>query len=100
MGGLHVDAESELIAEREVRQLIVLHGDSAYVLYVCMYVCMYVGIYVCMYACMYVGRYVRNATGIQLLQTYFLWAWHCFHSHAVEPVHALRSSHLQRGDGE
>ena len=56
-----------IIAEREARQLIVLHGDPAYV-------------HVCMYACIY----VHNATGMQLL-TYFLWAWHCFDARAVEP---------------
>ena len=26
---------------------------------------------------------MSNATEIQLLQTYFLWAQHCFHAHAV-----------------
>ena len=53
-------------------ELIVLHGESVYV-------------------CMYVCRYVSNATGIQLLQTYFLWVWHCLHVQCTrENVHALR----------
>ena len=29
---------------------------------------------------MYVCMYVSNATGMQLLPTYFLWEWHCFHA--------------------
>ena len=43
-----------------------------------MYICMYV----CMHACMYVYMYMyRNA----IIATYFLWARHRFHAHAVEP---------------
>ena len=48
-----ISHNSKIIAEREARQLIMLHG-----------VC------VCIY--------VSNATGMQLLQTYFLWARHCY----------------------
>ena len=65
-----------------------------------MYLCMYVCMYVCMHAVwpenkascrvgsettnhvalrLYVCMYVSNATGMQLLQTYFLWARHCLH---------------------
>ena len=50
-------ATHELIAERETKQLIMLHGNSASVC-----------IYVCMYVCMYVCVYVSNAKGMQLLQ--------------------------------
>ena len=51
--------------------------------------------YVCMYVC------ISNATGMQLLQTHFLWAWHYLHARVVEPKseHALRWSRLQRGGG-
>ena len=40
-----------------------------------------------MYVCMYVrNKYCyRNA----IMQTYFLWAQHCFHVRAVEPEHPL-----------
>ena len=30
-------------------------------------------------SCMYLCMYVSNATGVQLLQTCFLWVWHCLH---------------------
>ena len=38
-----------IVVEREARQLIVLHGDPAYV---CIYVCTCI----CMYVCMYVYK--------------------------------------------
>ena len=54
---------ANIIAEREARQLIVLHGDSVYI-------------------CMYVYIHVSNATGMQHISC---GARHCFHACAVEP---------------
>ena len=77
-----------LIQENHIKTQLLLSRKRAIIqtlcMYVCMYVCMHACMYVCMYVCMHACMYISNATGMQLLQTYFLWVRHCFVC-AMEP---------------
>ena len=66
-----------VIDEWEARQLIVLHGDSAFV-------------------CIHVS----NATGMQLLQTVSCGRGIACTCSASEGEHALRRTRMQRGGGD